>query len=135
MGIVDRPFKAEYPAAPLLLHAEEAADHPAALIVARGGEIGQAKAVEIILEIIEFVSLAVVVVGAVAPAGCARRITRSEAERRTGVDALMPPAVATLNADIDAGPVLDRRRQRSGRLHWHTHIGRRSTLTCNHSHR
>src|SRR6516225_7650707 len=121
MGVVDGTFKAEYPAAPLLLHAEEAADHPAALIVARGGEIGDAKVAEIILEFIELVFVALAKVGA--PAVCARRIARRETERRTGIDALMAPAVAALDTDIDAGPVLDRGRQRSGRLHWHTHIG------------
>src|SRR5262249_53343550 len=136
-------LEAEYPTAPLLLHAEEPADHPTALIVAREGDNGvtgipgsSRKIRKISLEVIELPEAVAVVLKGIPVAGKAEGVVRGEKERNIATKALMAPTVAALDTDIDAGPVLDRRRKRSRWRCFSQYIGRRSHVReCEDGHR
>jgi hypothetical protein len=89
IGGVEISLKAEHPVAPLLLHAGKTAEQPAALLY--GADGGVRKAI---------------------------RPGKFVVEERIegGLEGLFAPTVSALEADIDAGPVLNRPWRRQNRI-------------------
>src|SRR5215469_4784639 len=107
IGGVEIGLKAEHPAAPLLLRADKTAGQPAAL--AYGADAGVRGAAKVARKLIRK----------------SRRTFCAKERIEIGAEVLFAPTIAALETDIDAGPVLDRRRKGSNRrFSWHTQIGR-----------
>src|SRR5262249_36977197 len=104
VGGVEIGLNAEDPAAPLLLRADKTAGQPAALAYRVDG-------------------------GAIAnKSECFVSAINEEEGIKGGAEVLFAPTVATLEADIDAGPVLDRRRNGSRWWRFSQYISCQSTL-------
>src|SRR5262249_5678331 len=97
IGSVEIGLKAEHPAAPLLLRADKTAGQPAALAYGADGGVSGATRSKIARELISAES---------------RRTTCAKEGIESGAEVLFAPTIAALETDIDAGPVLDRRRSR-----------------------
>src|SRR5262249_61165229 len=102
--------KAGPPPPRLFARPENPPDHPAALIVAREGDIGVIKKGCICVEGIEEIE-SVAGSATFSTEVYAHRVGRTETERSLAAKALMAPTVAALGTDIDAGPVLDYRHR------------------------